>query len=235
MNRYFHVLGLTYPSDVSDKVIKEAYYKLAKAYHPDAASGGDAARFRQISDAYEAIKDKHRRAEVQALSVDDDAFHRRQRGSPGDRAANAAQDAYERNYRTVESEFASAEDKFRAQNRRAFAFMSTFERLIHPRVLFVLVPLTVLGYCALSTASKRLYTHVFAADASAPGAAQAGSPAKAASASTNKADQRVDCWLNPATNKLEAAAPWNADYRAAVARGDIRREERSKVTPSQQR
>lgn len=233
MNRYFHVLGLSYPSDVSDKMIKEAYYKLAKAYHPDAASGGDAARFRQISDAYEAIKDKHRRAEVQALSVDDDAFHRRHRGSPGDRAANAAQDAYERNFRTVESEFASAEDRFRAQNRRAFAFMSTFERLIHPRVLFVLVPLTVLGYCALSSASKRLYAHVLTADTSAPGASQ---PASATRQQPSfKADHLVDCWLNPATNKLEAAAPWNADYRAAVARGETRREERSKVTQSQQR
>ncbi len=59
---YYDVLGLTRSAD--DQAIKNAYRKLAKEYHPDCNPGDCEAetRFKEVSEAYEALKDPHKRA-----------------------------------------------------------------------------------------------------------------------------------------------------------------------------
>ncbi len=59
---YYDVLGLT--RSANDQDIKNAYRKLAKEYHPDCNPGDCEAetRFKEVSEAYEALKDPRKRA-----------------------------------------------------------------------------------------------------------------------------------------------------------------------------
>jgi len=59
---YYEVLGVD--GGASEHDIKNAYRKLAKEYHPDCNPGDGEAehRFREVSEAYEALKDPRRRA-----------------------------------------------------------------------------------------------------------------------------------------------------------------------------
>lgn len=59
MNDYFKILGVS--ENASDKEIKAAYRKAAMKYHPD--HGGDEEKFKQLNEAYEALKDSRRREE----------------------------------------------------------------------------------------------------------------------------------------------------------------------------
>jgi curved DNA-binding protein len=56
---YYEVLGVK--EDASTDEIKKAFKKLARKHHPDA--GGDEARFKDISEAYEVLSDKEKRDE----------------------------------------------------------------------------------------------------------------------------------------------------------------------------
>ncbi len=49
-----------------DSEIKDAFKKLAKQHHPD-ASGGDEERFKEISEAYEVLKDKDKRRKYDSM------------------------------------------------------------------------------------------------------------------------------------------------------------------------
>ena len=55
---YYNVLGLN--PTCSPNEIQTAYRRLAKQHHPDL--GGDEQRFHEISEAYEVLKDPHKRA-----------------------------------------------------------------------------------------------------------------------------------------------------------------------------
>jgi len=55
---YYSVLGID-PTATSEQ-IKTAYRKLARQHHPD--SGGDAEKFKQVTEAYDVLKDAHKRA-----------------------------------------------------------------------------------------------------------------------------------------------------------------------------
>ena len=59
---YYEVLGVG--RDVDEKALKSAYRKMAKQYHPDANPGDEEAesKFKEVSEAYEALKDPQRRA-----------------------------------------------------------------------------------------------------------------------------------------------------------------------------
>lgn len=58
---YYEVLGVS--KDASDQDIKRAYLKLAKQYHPDLNKSPDAPeKFKEVSEAYEVLKDKDKRA-----------------------------------------------------------------------------------------------------------------------------------------------------------------------------
>lgn len=55
---YYEVLGVS--KSASDDEIKKAFRKLAVKYHPD-KEGGDEAKFKEINEAYEVLKDKQKR------------------------------------------------------------------------------------------------------------------------------------------------------------------------------
>lgn len=55
---YYEVLGIPKSANLDD--IKKAYRKLAMQYHPD--RGGDQEKFKEVSEAYEALSDPQKRA-----------------------------------------------------------------------------------------------------------------------------------------------------------------------------
>lgn len=55
---YYEVLGVS--KDASDDEIKKAFRKAAVQHHPD-KEGGDEAKFKEINEAYEVLKDKQKR------------------------------------------------------------------------------------------------------------------------------------------------------------------------------
>src|SRR5699024_4316305 len=63
---YYHILGVE--PDADDKAIKTAYRKLARKYHPDVSREDDAEqKFKDVSEAYHALKDPDKRAEYDQL------------------------------------------------------------------------------------------------------------------------------------------------------------------------
>ena len=63
---YYKILGVEPTAD--DKAIKAAYRKLARKYHPDVSKEKDAeAKFKDASEAYEALKSADKRAEYDDL------------------------------------------------------------------------------------------------------------------------------------------------------------------------
>ncbi|MDR6235460.1 curved DNA-binding protein [Pseudomonas oryzihabitans] len=65
---YYEVLGVT--PDVDDKTLKTAYRKLARKYHPDVSKEADAeARFKEVAEAYDVLRDPHKRAEYDQVRL----------------------------------------------------------------------------------------------------------------------------------------------------------------------
>lgn len=63
---YYKVLGVDVDAD--QKAIKAAYRKLARKYHPDVSAEEDAEdQFKEVSEAYEVLHDKDKRAEYDML------------------------------------------------------------------------------------------------------------------------------------------------------------------------
>lgn len=61
MKDYYQILGVT--ATVDDAELKSAYRKLAKEYHPDTNKApGAEAKFKDIGEAYDTLKDSHKRA-----------------------------------------------------------------------------------------------------------------------------------------------------------------------------
>jgi len=66
---YYKILGV--PKNADDKAIKTAYRRLARKHHPDVAKGKDsAARFQEISEAYEVLGDSEKRKRYDTLGPD---------------------------------------------------------------------------------------------------------------------------------------------------------------------
>lgn len=63
---YYNILGVERTADDAD--IKKAYRKLARRYHPDVSKEpGAEAKFKEISEAYQALKDAEKRAAYDQL------------------------------------------------------------------------------------------------------------------------------------------------------------------------
>ena len=63
---YYKILGVEPTAD--DKAIKTAYRKLARKYHPDVSKEKDAeAKFKDVNEAYEALKSPEKRAEYDEI------------------------------------------------------------------------------------------------------------------------------------------------------------------------
>src|SRR3989338_10060090 len=59
MRDYYKILGIT--KSASEEDVKKAYRKLAHKFHPD--KGGDAGRFKEISEAYQILSSRDKRAQ----------------------------------------------------------------------------------------------------------------------------------------------------------------------------
>lgn len=63
---YYKILGVTDSADAAE--IKTSYRKLARKYHPDVSKEVDAeAKFKEVGEAYEVLKDPEKRAEYDQL------------------------------------------------------------------------------------------------------------------------------------------------------------------------
>lgn len=66
---YYKIIGLK--RDASQDDIRRAYRKLARKYHPDVSKEKDAeARFKEVGEAYEVLKDPEKRAAYDRLGAD---------------------------------------------------------------------------------------------------------------------------------------------------------------------
>jgi curved DNA-binding protein len=65
---YYEIMGV--PRDATQDDIKRAYRKLARKYHPDVSREADAdARFKELGEAYEVLKDPEKRAAYDQLGA----------------------------------------------------------------------------------------------------------------------------------------------------------------------
>lgn len=63
---YYQILGVN--RDASEEVIRKAYRRLARKYHPDVSKeSGAEERFKEVSEAYEVLRDKEKRAAYDQL------------------------------------------------------------------------------------------------------------------------------------------------------------------------
>jgi len=66
---YYQILGVG--RDAAQDDIKRAYRKLARRYHPDVSSEPDAeARFKELGEAYEVLRDPEKRAAYDQFGQD---------------------------------------------------------------------------------------------------------------------------------------------------------------------
>ncbi|MBT8446479.1 MAG: DnaJ domain-containing protein [Gammaproteobacteria bacterium] len=66
---YYEIMGVA--RDATQDEIKRAYRKLARKYHPDVSKEADAeARFKEVGEAYEVLKDPEKRAAYDQLGAD---------------------------------------------------------------------------------------------------------------------------------------------------------------------
>src|SRR5512147_1963078 len=65
---YYQILGV--PRTASDEAIKKAYRRLARKYHPDVSKEANAEeRFKELSEAYEVLRDPDKRSAYDQLGA----------------------------------------------------------------------------------------------------------------------------------------------------------------------
>jgi curved DNA-binding protein CbpA len=101
---YYAVLGVG--SDADQELIRSAYLALAKQYHPDSATAGSPKndeKFHAVSEAYENLRDPHRRRE----------YDMRQARREQERREARARAGYSRTYKPSASAVGSSQTKGR--------------------------------------------------------------------------------------------------------------------------
>jgi DnaJ-class molecular chaperone len=79
---YYKILGVDRKAD--EKVIKSAYRKLARKYHPDVAKSKDAPdRFKEVTEAYEVLSDPEKRRRYDTLGPDWQRYAQAPHAQPG--------------------------------------------------------------------------------------------------------------------------------------------------------
>ena len=75
LKNYYEILGV--PRNASAKEIKTAYYDKAKLCHPDANKTANAAKFQELSEAYEVLGDDAKRRAYNTTTGDHSFYHQR--------------------------------------------------------------------------------------------------------------------------------------------------------------
>ncbi len=202
---YYKALGLdsTKSLGISDEDVKTAYYGLAKKWHPDSNSTPEALnRFRLVSEAYENLKTKDLRSAYRfdMMEATDDWSRAKQRNSRKGRDAD-----YRSNFNNVNIEYDAADKKWRAtqQNSRQTNFFRSFERTIHPKNLFLLIPLGIFTYFGLRYAVSSVYD-MFIKDSKLEDNANADTPyitknkkkKKAVGPSASRVSRDIGCMID---------------------------------------
>ena len=181
----FDLLGVS--QNASEDDIRKAYRDKALLFHPDRNPSIEAKeRFKIISNAYDQIKDSNRRAillQDMAYDQDDDAWNKKSR-------------YYNNNHRNtndVSGDFNTAETSYKARSKRSGSSsmkgLYTFERLIHPRTLFIILPIFGMTFYMIKKSINNITS----------------------SKTPSKLDL-VDAWFNETTQRYETAAPWNKSF-----------------------
>ncbi len=89
---YYEILGVS--RDADEKAIKSAFRRLARKYHPDVNPNDKEAerRFKQISEAYEVLRDPKKRAQYDRFGHLGDAWRQAAAGAPGGWPGRSAAD-----------------------------------------------------------------------------------------------------------------------------------------------
>ena len=75
---YYSTLGIL--KNATQDEIKKAFRKLAHKYHPDKNGSGDEAKFKEINEAYQILKDDKKRKQYDQFGS---AFNNAGAGGPG--------------------------------------------------------------------------------------------------------------------------------------------------------
>ena len=231
---YFKVLSVE--SDASNEEIKKAYLREAKRWHPDANKAeGAQARFQLVGEAFNNLKTASQRDsyrfEISPEAQED--WTQRGRKESKYEQARAAHGAH-----NVEYEFNEAERRWTYKNADSgkMRFSRLFERAVHPRVLFGLLPLGLLAYWAVTIFARAGVEQIIAAPAvvdmdgrpvDGTGAAVAGAGASSSSLEAKKTNH-VQAWRNPSSGQWEPPAPWDPRFAA----GSVKLVSRQLVRPS---
>jgi len=229
---FYDALGLDSSNTlgITDSDVKQAYYGLAKKWHPDSNSTPEATkRFRMVSEAYENLKTKDLRAgyRFELAEAGDDWSRSRQRNS---RKATDAD--YKSNFNNVNIEYDAAEKKWRAKqsSSKTVSFFKSFEKTIHPKNLFFLIPLGILTYFGLrytvSSISEIIDSQSPDQSQSESGSEGGGKRRKKTGASASRVGSvatdvqddgmKVSAWFNTDTNRYETPAPWNKNFKYSM-------------------
>ena len=129
---YYAVLGV--PRDADAAAIKAAFRKQARTVHPDVnKDAGAEARFKQLNEAYEVLKDPEKRAKYdrlganwEELSRQEDLFQTRRGATAGAGGASGFSDFFETFFGSAHDPFADFEEVVRTgrggQQRTTFRF-----------------------------------------------------------------------------------------------------------------
>lgn len=142
---HFRILGVNH--DASNADVRKAYLDLAKHWHPDRNSNPDAARrFQLIQEAYETLKTTDQRVIYLRERLGGDGgeewsmIKRKGGGRRGD-------------FHNVSADFdAAAREQAKKYSKMQWQAMTSFERLIHPKVLIgIVLPLTIITSWGMSS------------------------------------------------------------------------------------
>jgi curved DNA-binding protein len=104
---YYKILGVDAEAD--NKTIKTAFRKLARKYHPDVSQDNKAEeKFKEVSEAYEVLKDKQKRAEYDELRQYGGRQGEQFQPPPGWQSSRSHFDPNEANFQSDFSDFFSS-------------------------------------------------------------------------------------------------------------------------------
>jgi len=217
---YFKVLGLRAAQALTDEEVKAAYFNLAKQYHPDTVkqAGGGAnraatlERFRAISEAYENLKTKDQRAIYYRENFGEEKEWQSRQARGRNASYSAGNEEAERAWR----------DNMRKTNRHTYRLMNLFESFIHPRILFFVLHMCLVGYYTLKGVVVGVagsITNSSGGSSSSGSGSGSGNKIAVDDNVSNERGELVPAWFNPKTNRHETPAPWSSQYKEYVKRG----------------